>query len=288
MRSPIDVRRVIVVVLDGLRPDAIDEFDLKELRRLMRSGASSMCARTVAPSLTWPALTSLMTGVEPRVHGILEDAVHFPKPRARLHPLPELLREAGYPSFAFMAEVPPLYRMMAKRIAKGLGFAEALFAGKNAHEVLKAARPTLSQQQEGFVFMHWADADTVGHQHGWMSKKYGEAARVMDAALDQLVDTTAIETDPSSLLILLADHGGGGVVDNHHADPHPLNWTIPFALVGGAVSALELNPPNLLDVPATVAWALGVKPHPSYSGSVLCEAFAEASEPHQGQLLNAS
>ncbi|MGH7678616.1 MAG: alkaline phosphatase family protein [Gemmatimonadaceae bacterium] len=279
MHSPIDVRRVIVVVLDGLRPDAIDEFDLKELRRLSRIGASSMCARTVAPSLTWPALTSLMTGVEPNVHGILEDAVHFPRPRARLNPLPELLGEAGYPSYAFMGAVPPLYRLMAKRIAKGLGIAEALFAGKNALEVLKTARPTLTQQREGFVFMHWADADIVGHQHCWMSKEYGEAARVMDAALDQLVDMTSIAADPNSLLILLADHGGGGVVDNHHADPHPLNWTIPFVMVGGAVVPQELNAPSLLDVPATVAWALGASIHPSYTGRVLSEAFDVAAEP---------
>jgi predicted AlkP superfamily pyrophosphatase or phosphodiesterase len=33
------IRRVIIVVLDGLRPDAIDEFDLSNIRTLMTRGA---------------------------------------------------------------------------------------------------------------------------------------------------------------------------------------------------------------------------------------------------------
>jgi len=48
-------RRVIVVVLDGLRPDAIEAFELANVRRLARLGASALTGRTVQPSLTWPA-----------------------------------------------------------------------------------------------------------------------------------------------------------------------------------------------------------------------------------------
>jgi hypothetical protein len=43
------VRRVILVVLDGLRPDALDAFALDHLRRLTALGAFTPHAQTVAP-----------------------------------------------------------------------------------------------------------------------------------------------------------------------------------------------------------------------------------------------
>src|SRR5688572_3691284 len=129
MDTPTEIRRVIVVVLDGLRPDAIDAFDLKHLRRLAHAGASTMNARTVSPSMTWPALTSLLTGVPPEQHGIHGDSIHRPLPRAALSPLPELLLRAGYASSAFLGELPALYKVFGSRIAERLGFGHARFAG---------------------------------------------------------------------------------------------------------------------------------------------------------------
>lgn len=274
MTRPTDVRRVIVVVLDGLRPDAVDAFELASVRNAARSGASTMCGQTVSPSLTWPALTSILTGVSPEVHGVLEERVHVPRPRTKLHPVAALLARGGYPSTAFMSEIPPLYRGIAGRIAKGLGFSEARFVGANATDVVRSAQSTLRTQRRGLIFFHWADADRVGHEHGWMSPEYGAAARQLDSALDVLLDSTDALHDRHTLVVLLADHGGGGVVDNHHEGAHPLNTTIPLILCGGAVARVPLESATLLDVPTTICWALDVKPHESYAGRALIEAFA--------------
>jgi hypothetical protein len=61
---------VILVSLDGLRPDAIDAFGATTLQRLIREGRHSLEATTVLPSNTIPSHTSLVTGVEPAVHGV--------------------------------------------------------------------------------------------------------------------------------------------------------------------------------------------------------------------------
>jgi arylsulfatase A-like enzyme len=267
------IRRVIVVVLDGLRPDAIDEFDLSNIRNLALNGASTMSARTVSPSCTWPAMTSLLSGVPPVTHGILTDSAQVPRPKARLHPLPALLRRAGYPTSAFMRAVPTLYRGTARLIAKGLGFAEARFSGTTAKEVLMSASTTLHEQERGLIVIHWADADEAGESHGWMSNQYGDACRRLDSALDALVKLTSFTTDPDTLLVALADHGGGGVTVNDHFEDHALNWTIPLALAGGSVRRTTLDEAHLLDVPATAAWALGVSVPPEYSGRALTEAL---------------
>src|SRR5476649_1848968 len=101
MRPGTGIRRVIIVVLDGVRPDAVELFDLVHLRRLMAHGASSLAATTVEPSVTTAAMTSLMTGVTPAIHGIITDRVFIPKNTARLSPLPAVLAQHGYPSAAY-------------------------------------------------------------------------------------------------------------------------------------------------------------------------------------------
>src|SRR5690242_8678024 len=154
-----ETRRAILVVLDGLRPDAIDTFDLTNIRRLMQLSASTMTGRTVSPSLTWPAITSMLTGVTPETHGIMADSVQIPRPRAKLWPLPSLLKKAGFPTSAFVSEIPPLYRPIAGHLARSMGFEDAAFRGKTALEVLFSARAALWRQRRGLIFMHWADAD---------------------------------------------------------------------------------------------------------------------------------
>ena len=74
-----DIRRVVLVVLDGLRADAIPTFGLRCWQRLASLGASSLCGTTVAPSVTAAAMASLLTGAPPAVHGLRSDRFHLPR-----------------------------------------------------------------------------------------------------------------------------------------------------------------------------------------------------------------
>jgi arylsulfatase A-like enzyme len=274
MRHPRAVRRVIVVVMDALRPDAIDAFDLSHLRHLVRCGAATLTATTVEPSVTAAAMTSLLTGVPPEVHGLQSDRFHIPRTRGPVMPLPRALAAAGYPSTALMAEIPLIFRPVARQIVASLGVGESRFAGRDSAGVLLAAQRSLVSQRRGLIIMHWPDADRAGHAHGWMSHEYGEAARRMDRALGLLLDAHDILSDPSTVLVVLADHGGGGAVLNDHESAHRHDITIPIVFAGGSVTPGALTPDcTLLDVPATILWMLGVRPPVSYAGRVLSEAF---------------
>ena len=270
------IRRVIVVVLDGLRPDAIDAFELSNVRTLMDAGAWSRDATTVGPSLTAAAMTSLMTGVSPARHGITSETILIPRTNAGLSPLPDLLAARGYPSSAFMGAVAPIFRGLASRVAKRLGFGVSRFAGKGAEEILATARTTIKEQRRGLIVLHWPDADNAGHTHGWMSEPYRQGCVALDRALGSLAVGADIVNDPSTLLIALADHGGGGVVANDHESDHPFDRTIPLLVSGQAVMRVQLLAPRLVDVPATALWALGIPLPSSYEGRVLHEAFAVA------------
>lgn len=267
------VRRVVLVVLDGLRPDAIPRFDLTHITGVARRGASTMLGRTVSPSVTACAMASLLTGASPERHGLQSERFHIPRPRGALHPLPRVLAEHALPSSAFLAAMPLLFSGVAHRIASHLGVSQARFRGKDCTEILGTATSTLREQRRGLILMHWPDADRAGHASGWMSEPYAAAARRMDAAMGRLLTELDLD-DPSTLLIALADHGGGGAVSDHHNSEHPLDTTIPLMLAGGAVRRCELAPgAQLIDVPATICWALGVPRPESFVGRPLTSAL---------------
>lgn len=267
-------RRVIIVVLDGLRPDAIARFELPTLSRLLDVSAATLDAQTVTPSVTAAAMTSLFTGVRPAVHGVESDRFHIPSPKRRLMPLTRAVADAGLPVSVHLAEIPFVFRGLAKRFAAAAGVREASFAGEGALGIVTAARETLARQRHGLVILHWPDADRAGHQYGWMSAPYAAAALELDQALGQLVAQCEIGRDPGTLLLVLADHGGGGAVSNDHDSMHPLDQTIPILAMGAGVLPGVLDEgTTLLDVPATAIWALGQPQPAGWSGRPLLEAF---------------
>jgi predicted AlkP superfamily pyrophosphatase or phosphodiesterase len=269
------VRRVVLVVLDGLRPDAISRFHLQRVAGLARRGASTFRAQTVSPSITPCAMATLLTGAAPERHGIQSEHFHIPRPRGPVHPIAKELAKHSLPTSFFMPRVPFLMRGIAARISTMLGLGEFRNQGNNADEVLAAARTTLDSQRRGLIMMHWLDADRAGHDFGWMSAEYGAAALRMDAALGDLMTTIDLN-DPTTLVIALADHGGGGGTLKHHDSAHPLDTTIPIMLAGGAIMPGELGGDvHLTDVPATILWALGIARPESYVGRPLMQAFAK-------------
>lgn len=266
MNDPFDVRRVVLVVLDGLRPDAIDAFGLTHIRQLATRGASTTQGSTVAPSVTAAAMATLLTGQTPARHGVISDRFHIPRRRGPFDPLPRVLAAAGYPTEAFVGSLPPLYGGLASRIAKYLGIGRARCAGADAREILVEATAALIPQRRGFFVLHWPDADRAGHEFGWMTPEYAAGARSLDAALGRLVQMLQPD-DTRTLLIALADHGGGGTVATDHESDHPADRTIPIICAGCGLGPGDLlDDARLVDVPATVLAALGVAIPSSYEG----------------------
>ncbi len=135
-------------------------------------------------------------------------------------------------------------------------------------------------QPDGVLLVYLSDCDRAGHRDGWPSQPYLAAARAVDAAVGRLATLAA-----DSLLVVLADHGGGGVHPTDHDTPHPDNDRIPLVLAGPGVARRHeiTRDVSLLDVPPTVLAHLGVAAPAPYPGRPLDEAFArpERTAPEQ-------
>lgn len=76
-----DPRHIVMISIDGLMPSAYTQpgpSRIPTLRRLAREGAFAEGVMGVLPTVTYPSHTSLITGVRPSVHGIVDNHVLDP------------------------------------------------------------------------------------------------------------------------------------------------------------------------------------------------------------------
>ena len=77
---------VLMISIDGLRPDYVLEADrhglrIPTLRRFVREGVYASGVRGVLPTVTYPSHTTLLTGVSPARHGIVANTTFDPLQR---------------------------------------------------------------------------------------------------------------------------------------------------------------------------------------------------------------
>jgi predicted AlkP superfamily pyrophosphatase or phosphodiesterase len=80
-------RHVVLISIDGFAAFHLDNagIDLPNIRELAAAGARAAAAESVFPSMTHPAHTTLVTGVTPRLHGVINNRVTDRRSGQRFH-----------------------------------------------------------------------------------------------------------------------------------------------------------------------------------------------------------
>ena len=266
-------RHVVVVSIDGLRPDAINTYGAPTLQRLMREGSYTLSGRTIDPSKTLPSHTSMLTGQPPEVHGVLwnnvatadADSIHLPNVFG-------LARAHGYTTAAFFSKA----KFQPLQVEGTLDYSQApggwfgrWSSGRTISDVakyLQGARPSV-------LFVHLTDPDAAGHRAGWMTAEYGRAVLEADRAVDQLVTLAGKAFGAGNFsLIVTADHGGH---DTGHGSDDPRDVTIPWLAWGRGVKpgVLAQSTIRTMDTAATVLWLLAVDRPADWAGRPVADAF---------------
>lgn len=78
---------VVLVSIDGFAAFHLDnhDIDLPNIRALVEAGAVAKSSETVFPSVTHPSHTTLVTGVTPRLHGVIDKSVTDRRTGRRFH-----------------------------------------------------------------------------------------------------------------------------------------------------------------------------------------------------------
>ena len=268
---------VLVVSIDGLRPDAISAFEATTLQRLIREGSYTLAASTILPSKTLPSHTSMLTGQTPEHHGVLwntpltADADEVGSPTVFA-----VARAQGYRTAAFYskAKFEPLQQSGSLDYSQAPG---GWFGKWDADRTLTDVEEYLESARPNLLFVHLPDPDSAGHAHGWMSAAYGHAVEQADDAVGRLLAAADRAYGAGEYTILVtADHGGHG---RDHGSDDPRDVTIPWIAWGRSVAAGELPPARVrtMDTASTVLWLLGVDEPADWAGSPVTDAFTTAA-----------
>jgi glycerophosphoryl diester phosphodiesterase len=262
------VKQVVLVMLDGCRPDAIEAVETPTLDRMRREGAWTMNARSVMPSITLPCHTSIFYSQMPEEHGVLSNTW---TPSAMLGPsLMSVVHDAGYPTAAF-------YTWEELRDLTPPGKLDRTYYRSISYEAIDelcaTALTTIPQLKPTLSFVYLEATDALGHLHGWMSRPYLDGVRRADGVIGALMQTLETSGDlDETLIVVMADHGGHG---RGHGTELAEDMTVPWIVWGAGVRAgwqIEREV-RLMDVAPTLLYALGIPQPPEWRGQVIGEVF---------------
>jgi arylsulfatase A-like enzyme len=262
--------RVLILSLDGLRPDALDPVRTPTILALAQSGAFTMTAQTVHPSATLPAHGSMLSGYDVAQHGLTWND-YIPENGFILTPtLFSLAHDAGLHTEMVVSKEKLV------QIATPGTVDEFTYVPGGDYAVAEQAGTAIA---DGFdvLFVHFPGPDTAGHEAGWMSPIYlGTVAHTDEAVRRTLAALDSSGLREGTLIVLTSDHGGHGEL---HGSSLPEDMTVPWIVAGpGVVPGTRLSSPVVIyDTAATAEWALGLPLSEDLAGRPVLEAFGGSS-----------
>ncbi len=268
---------VMVVSLDGLRPDAIAKADAPTLQRLITEGTAALVAQTILPSTTLPSHTSMLTGLEPSKHGVTWNSAEIdPWGTVEVETVFEIVRAHGFRTAAFVAKSKMHYLLRKGSLDYTSGPRRSAGNWRAARIVADLER-YLVQHRPSLVFVHLGEPDYAGHASGWMSPAYDRAVAEADLGLARILAAADQAFGPEGYtLIVTADHGGHNRV---HGTADPADLAIPWIVWGRGVRAgtTLADTVRTMDTAATVLWLLGIPVPKTWSGVARVAAFTAAA-----------
>lgn len=218
-------RSAVLVLVDGLGRGNLTARS-GHARFLTSRMFKKDSARAPFPATTATALSSLLTGTDAGVHGIVGYRARIPGTDSapnqlkgwetdgldpltwqRAQPLLEREAAAGRPCF-----------VVSKGIYEHTGFTRALQRGATfvaaAHiaERLDAAADLAARHTGALVYVYIPELDTLAHAHGWESERWLAGLEGVDSGLRVLADRAAADTG----IVVTADHGIVDVPADRH------------------------------------------------------------------------
>ena len=271
-------RRVLLVSIDGLRPDALVNTELG--KRLVGMSSYSLNTRTIYPSLTLPAHMSMFHSVSPATHGITTNNY---TPSASLgNGITETLTNAGktvamfydWDKIANLTTVSDTQKLTKTYIPGGNPTAGMEQYEASATALTNACIEHIKTTPTDLTLLYFGLTDEMGEEYKWLSDKYYWS---IDHVLSNLFRVIEVLSD-DYVVIITSDHGGGGKASNAHGSDKDVDMTIPLLLIGKDYECGRAIPfaTSILDVTPTVADIVGISGEEYWVGESVAKRLSES------------
>lgn len=242
--------KVILISVDGMRPDGFLACKNPYIEKLMQMAYYTLDGKTVMPSVTLPCHMSLFHSTTPQRHGITTN-LYLPMARP-INGLFEQLNNAKA-DCAMYYGWEPLRDVARPGSLKFSSYIDCYAEENSDASLTDCALERIRKSKPDFVFLYMVETDDKGgHDHGWMTEEYlnrvSNAVDNIRRVLEACGDTYTV--------IVTADHGGH---DRTHGTDMPEDMTIPMFYFGKQFEAgKRFSGGSILDIAPTIAKIMGV------------------------------
>ena len=269
--------KVLVIGLDGLGSHGLQMAKTTHLDELMKNGSYSLKARTILPSVSGPAWSSMITGTTVERHGIgnnswTVDSIKLePVYKGEHNMFPTIFGEIR--KHVPQAVIGAIYHWSSFGNFIERGVCDVSIPAESEDVATQKACSFIADKHPDFTFVHLDLIDHGGHHGGYRSEEYGRSIEKADSLvgvfLDELKKSKMID---QTIIFVISDHGGFGT---GHGGSRPDEMIVPFIISGkGVKKGYEMKHPVFTyDLAPTVAWLFGFDLNEWVTGKPLTDAF---------------
>ena len=260
--------KLLFIVIDGLRSEALACAHIRCLNKLMRDGATAPLDNRSDLNLTLPALATAFTSVPPDTHGVTENVLPCYRPAlgcglpATLH-YHHLTCAMFYSRDQLIGLFPPETLDTALLINS--------HAVQNVDRKLgEAAAAHLQREAPDFCFLYLQGCDIAGTHFGYLSEPYLESIEQADQSIGILLQQLQfVGLQQEYVVMVLAGHNGSW---SGNGEREPLPWIICGPGIA-ETGHMQLSA-SAMDLAPTIAHLLHIAPQPSWQGRIIWEIFS--------------
>jgi len=270
---PTTTPKVLILGLDGVRPDRLAAVPTPVLDSLAAHGAFSDTATTRPPTVSGPGWSSMLIGVWADKHGVMNNDFatnayeSYPDVLTRIEdvrPALGTLAVLDWPPLGTAADGGPL---ISDRVDRKLTVAGDSLGYHVADSISAAlAAEALATGNVDAAFVYFGDVDEVGHAHGTLSPEYAAAIAVVDGQVGQVL--AGLRRRPTYeaedwLVLVSTDHGRRD--DGGHGGESAAERTIFVIMSGPSVRGHAFDRPlAIVDIAVTALAHLGIAVDPAW------------------------
>lgn len=229
--------KVLIIGIDGTRPDALLAARTPNLDQLWENGAYSFKAKT--DDLSWSGVcwTSMLTGVWKEKHNVYGNG--YENPNTEEYPHFFNLARQQQPDLRTYSIInwSPIHKILNNNDATVMK--HKLTDGL----VTKSVSKTLRNEDVDVMFVHLDNVDHAGHSTGFTpdNPKYIKAIEKSDKNIGKILKSLKKRKNYANenwLILVSTDHGGSGT---NHGEATPEHTTIFYIASGKDVKKGEIQ-----------------------------------------------
>ncbi len=258
MVSAQPVKKLLLMGIDGCRPDGIVAANTPALDSLMAHGTYCLETIHIAPTISGPGWSSMLTGVWYTKHGVTDNTFNnsnyaqYPHFFVRLKQFDPTLYTASISQWA------PINTNIVDSVNHTANTTSTFAVADSLEALFAVADPDA-------IFLHFDDVDHAGHATGYgpQNPDYLAAIEHVDSAIAQVI--AAVEARPTYtneewLIMVSTDHGGIGT---GHGGNSEEERTIFLIMKGGGLPVQEIIPTTTSSISSTALSFDGVNQYAS-------------------------